>query len=250
MPTFDVLVRGAGAVGLAGALALSRQGLKVGLWAPPASAAAASGPDVRAYALNAESVALLTELKVWHALPAGARTAVYDMRIEGDRPGAVLEFSAWSHGVGELAWIVDAAALEAALVGAVGFSPHITRVGDGATADLQVLAEGRDSASRERLGIRMPRQAYGQRGLAARLWAPQPHAGLARQWFRSPDVLALLPLDQPQLGRADSGYGLVWSVPDARADTLMAMDDASFEAALMDATAAAAGPLRLAGARA
>jgi 2-polyprenyl-6-methoxyphenol hydroxylase-like FAD-dependent oxidoreductase len=71
-------------------------------------------------------------------------------------------------------------------------------------AALQVLAEGRDSATRERLGVRMPRQAYGQRGVAARLRTDQPHAGLARQWFQSPAILALLPMDRPQAGQ---GYG-------------------------------------------
>ncbi len=77
--------------------------------------------------------------------------------------------------------------------------------------------------------------------------AAWPKGGLARQWFRSPDVLALLPFDRPQAGH---GYGLVWSVPDARADELLALTDADFEAALADATAGAAGPLTLSGARA
>jgi 2-polyprenyl-6-methoxyphenol hydroxylase-like FAD-dependent oxidoreductase len=242
----DVLIRGAGAVGLAAALALARQGLAVGLWSPPA---VQSGPDVRAYALNAESVALLQSLKVWDALPADARTAVHDMRVQGDAPGAVLEFSAWAQGVAELAWIVDAAELGAALQAAVRFAPHISQVAnpDLHSASLQLLAEGRDSATRQRLGVQMPRQAYGQRGLAARLLSDQPHAGLARQWFRSPDVLALLPLDRPQPGH---GLGLVWSLPDAEADALMGMPQAAFEQALMDATGGAAGRLTLASERA
>lgn len=243
MTVHDIVVRGAGAVGMAAALALSRQGLKVGLVAAPAH----SGPDVRAYALNAASVALLDSLKVWDALPADARTAVHDMRVEGDAPGAVLEFSAWSHGVAELAWIVDAAELEAALQAAVRFAPHVSAAGEDAEAPLQLLAEGRDSATRQRLGVRMPRQAYGQRGVAARLVSDQAHAGQARQWFRSPDVLALLPLDRPQPG---SSFGLVWSVPDGQADALMALSDAAFEQALMDATGGAAGGLRLRGPRA
>jgi ubiquinone biosynthesis UbiH/UbiF/VisC/COQ6 family hydroxylase len=114
-------------------------------------------------------------------------------------------------------------------------------------AALLVLAEGKASATRERLGVKMPLQRYGQRAVAARLEAAQGHAGLARQWFRSPDVLALLPFDRPRPGH---GYGLVWSVPDAQADRLMAMSDADFETALMDATGAAAGPLTLVGPRA
>lgn len=251
---FDVLVRGSGAVGLAAALALSRQGLAVALAGP---AEPPGGDDVRAYALNAASVALLRQLKVWDAIPADARTAVHEMRIEGDAPGAALAFSAWAQGASELAFIVDAAELERALRAAVRFAPHVAWLPSGAEAGaepaaaLQVLAEGRDSASRERLGVRMPRQAYGQRGIAARLLSDRPHGGLARQWFRSPDVLALLPLDRPPFGgRPGHGLGLVWSVPDERADALMALTDDAFVAELMAASGGAAGTLQLVSRRA
>ena len=246
MPHVDVLVRGAGAVGLAGALALARQGLSVALLASPAAAAA---PDIRAYALNPSSRALLQSLKVWDALPEDARCAVHDMHVEGDRAGASLDFSAWSQRTEALAWIVDAAALEEALRTATRYAPHLTVVDrDGAVdATLEVLAEGRDSATRERLGVQMPLHAYGQRAIAARLASDWPHAGLARQWFRAPDVLALLPFDRPRPGH---GYALVWSLHDERAETLMALPAADFETALNDATGAAAGPLTLVGERA
>jgi 2-polyprenyl-6-methoxyphenol hydroxylase-like FAD-dependent oxidoreductase len=244
MAGVDVLVRGAGAVGLAAALALARHGLAVALLGTPA---AATREDVRAYALNAASVELLRGLKVWDALPADARTAVYDMHIEGDAAGAALDFSAWAQGTEALAWIVDAAALEAALRTAARFAPHLSWVETEVDASLQVLAEGKASATRARLGVSMPVHRYGQRAVAARLDAEWPHAGLARQWFRSPDVLALLPFDRPRPGH---GYGLVWSVPDARADELMALTAAEFETALMDATGGDAGALKLAGERA
>ncbi len=257
----DVLVRGAGVVGLAAALALSRLGLKVALLEFPGAAGAAAQPnrppdvpiappalpasvalvapttpavpDLRAYALNAASVALLQTLKVWEALPADARTPVYDMRIEGDQAGAVLEFSAWAQSVGELACIVDAAALEATLRDAARFAPHLTRVQAPVPAALTVLAEGRDSATRDLLGARWFGHPYGHSAIAARLVANVPHAGLARQWFRAPDVLALLPFDRPQAGRS---YGLVWSMPTPQAQTLLALPDAEFEQALMAAT--------------
>ena len=245
MPAHDVLVRGAGVVGLAAALALARQGLRVALLgATPGTAAT---EDVRAYALNAASVRLLAALKVWDALPADARTPVHDMHIEGDAPGAALDFSAWSQGLAELAWIVDAAELERALQAAASFAPHLQRVSHEVPATLQVLAEGKDSAARTDLGVQMQRHAYGHRAIAARLLSDQAHAGLARQWFGQPDVLALLPLDRP---RAGHGCALVWSLPDARADELMALSDLAFSAALMDATAGAAGALSLVSARA
>jgi 2-polyprenyl-6-methoxyphenol hydroxylase-like FAD-dependent oxidoreductase len=248
MKRVDVCVRGAGPVGSCLALALSRQGLSVALQADPSGRAAPARQDVRAYALNAASVALLRELKVWDALPADARCPVYDMHVEGDAAGSAIDFSAWSQGVEALAWIVDAAELERTLASAVSFAPHVETVAEGAVeAALLAVAEGKASATREKLGVAMPVQRYGQRGVAARLQADLPHAGVARQWFRSPDVLALLPFDRPVPGH---GYGLVWSVPDARADELMAMDDASFEQALADATGGAAGTLKLCSERA
>ncbi|HET9823418.1 MAG TPA: FAD-dependent monooxygenase [Burkholderiaceae bacterium] len=244
MQDIDVCVRGAGIVGRALALALSRHGFTVALQAP---ARAATGDDVRAYALNAESVALLQELKVWSALPADARTAVHDMRIEGDAFGSALTFSAWEQAVRELAWIVDVPALEAELDAALRYAPHVSRVAHAVPAPLTVVAEGRAAATRESLGVDFDIEDYGQRGLAARLETDCPHAGLARQWFRAPDILALLPMDRPAAGR---GYALVWSLPAARADALLALDAAAFEAELMQATGGAAGTLRLASARA
>jgi 2-polyprenyl-6-methoxyphenol hydroxylase-like FAD-dependent oxidoreductase len=245
MSAHDVLVRGAGAVGLAAALSLARQGLRVALLADQAKMG--SQPDVRAYALNAASVSLLQQLKVWEAMAPDARTPVYDMHIEGDALGASLDFSAWSQGLSELAWIVDAAELERALHAAADFAPHLQRVATAVPAPLVVLAEGKDSASREQLGVHVSRHAYGHRAVAARLTTNQGHAGLARQWFRSPDILALLPLDRPQAGH---GYGLVWSVPNEQADHLMALPHLEFERALMDATAGAAGDLVLCSPRA
>ena len=240
----DILVRGSGAVGLVAALALSRQGQRVALLG---SLAEPGHADVRAFALNAASVRLLQTLKVWQALPADARTAVHDMHVQGDSAGAVLDFSAWQQTVAELAWIVDAAELEHALRAAVRFAPHITAVSTAVPTALQVLAEGKDSAHRAALGVQMPRHSYGQTAIAARLHSDRPHAGLARQWFRCPDVLALLPLDRPTPGQ---GLALVWSLTDVTAQQLMALDDAAFNAALNDATAGAAGTLALAGPRA
>jgi ubiquinone biosynthesis UbiH/UbiF/VisC/COQ6 family hydroxylase len=243
MTKVDVCIRGSGAVGLSLALALARQGLQVGLVAGPAAASPARA-DVRTYALNAASRALLTALRVWDALPADAVTAVEDMQVQGDAPGGRIAFSAWQQGAEALAWIVDAAELEQALATAARFAPHLVRLEDGtADASLTVLAEGKASATRAGLGVHFDRQAYGHSAIAARLVASTPHLGVARQWFRSPDVLALLPFDRPTRGH---GYGLVWSMPEADAARWLAADAAAFEDALNQATQGAAGRLQLA----
>jgi 2-polyprenyl-6-methoxyphenol hydroxylase-like FAD-dependent oxidoreductase len=243
--TFDILVRGDGCVGRSLALALGAQGLRVALLG--SAEAPAPREDLRTYALNAAAVRLLRQLRVWEALPADAATPVHEMRVAGDEAGGLIEFSAWQQGVSELAHIVDAGALENELGNALRFAPHVRRVGTPVPASLTAYCEGRDSAGREALGVRFERHDSGQTAIAARLIAARPHQGTALQWFRSPDVLALLPFDRPQPGYS---YGLVWSLPRERAPELLAASDAEFEQALLEATGGAAGALRLSGGRA
>jgi 2-polyprenyl-6-methoxyphenol hydroxylase-like FAD-dependent oxidoreductase len=247
MKRFDVCVRGAGVVGRTLALSLARLGLRIALQG--SAVRAGSGPDVRTYALNPASVALLQGLRVWEALPADAATPVYDMRIEGDAPGAALDFSAWQQHVRELAWIVDAAALDEELANAVRFAPHVSELAPQAAveADLLAVCEGKASATSDALDAPIERHDYGQTAVAARLVATRAHQGIAWQWFRAPDVLALLPFDRPSVAHS---YGLVWSLPSQRARELIVLDAAAFETALLDATGGHCGELRLAGERA
>ena len=250
MTKAEVCIRGSGAVGLTLALALARQGLHVGVVGLLQPSAAPASDDIRAYALSAASRALLQSLRVWDALPADAVTPVHDMQIQGDAPGGSLQFSAWQQGAEALAWIVDAAELDRALAAAAAFAPHVQRLDEAQAktcgAALTVLAEGKASTSRDALGVQFQRHAYGHSALAARVVSSLPHAGLARQWFASPDVLALLPIDRPQPGHS---FGLVWSMPADQAQTLQDAPQVEFEQALLQATGGAAGPLRLQGAR-
>ncbi len=245
MQSVDVLVRGSGAVGASLALALAAQGLRVAVLerSRPQSAA----PDLRTYALNSAAVALLRELKVWDSLPPDAVCAVYDMAVTGDQAGARLDFSAWQQGVAELAFIVDAAELEAQLATALRFSPHVQPVTAEVPAALVALCEGRDSEARAALGVAFAPKAYGQQAIAARLVSDQAHQGIARQWFGAPDVLALLPFNRPTPG---ASFGLVWSCSDERVAELMALDPEALEQALMAATGGAAGTLKLGSERA
>ncbi len=245
MSQVDVQISGSGAVASSLALALCQQGLRVALSParPPGDA-----PDVRAYALNAASRELLLRLRVWDALPADAVTPVYDMRVYGDADDAALGFSAWDQGADALAWIVDAAELDAVLHDALRYAAHLQRSDKSQpAAALHVLAEGKDSTARAARGISFERHSYEQVAIAARLVSDRPHEDIATQWFRSPDVLALLPSDRP---RGGASFALVWSLPRARATELAALDDAAFESELAQATQGRCGTLQLAGARA
>ncbi len=224
---FDVLIRGDGAVGRCLALALAAQGLRVGLRGRQQP----RPQDVRAYALNMASQTLLARLKVWDGLPPDARTPVVDMRVQaGD---GRLDFSAWNAEAEQLAWIVDAAELDAQLDAALRFAPHVQRLadsGDEPPHQLLALCEGREAAGRARLGIGVLERDYGHHALAARLEAEHPHQGRAWQWFTADgEIVALLPMDRPTPGRS---YALVWSQPAARAFDREQLDVHAFEAEL------------------
>lgn len=247
-------------VGQCLALGLARSGLRVALrdTSPAATTRLAAnlkasteagteastkvGDDVRAYALNAASVGLLRELKVWDSVTPSAITPVYEMRVRGDKAPASLEFTAWQQGVAALAWIVDAQALHEALDSAIRNAAHVARPATDVQAGLTALCEGKDSATRGALGVHVERVDFAQTAVVARLSASRDHQNVAHQWFRSPDILALLPRGGPQ---AQASYALVWSCSTSRALTLLALAPAEFEGQLAQACGGAAGELLL-----
>ena len=250
--SLDVCIRGAGIVGRTLALLLAADRLRVGLVeaAEPAGAA----PDVRAYAINAASRELLQRVRAW---PDQAATPVHAMQVQGDA-GGELRFEAAPGGAdparadgtpqAPLAWIVEATALLQALDQALHYQPQVQRLPAPQAAALTVVCEGKASASRAEFGVEGGGRPYAQPAIAARLHADHPHDHVARQWFHPGEILALLPMGgapaesgEPQ-GRA---LALVWSVPPARAEALMALPAADFEEQLSAATGHALGRLSL-----
>jgi hypothetical protein len=126
---FDVCIRGSGMVGSSLALLLARQRLRVALVGSPEQA-----NDVRAFALNASSQELLSDLRCWpnpkHATP------VQTMQVWGDAGGQLQLQSPSPQG---LAHIVDVPALESLLAEAVDFQHSIQRVSAPVEAKLTVV---------------------------------------------------------------------------------------------------------------
>ena len=238
-PASDICVIGNGIIGKVAALGLARAGMSVTLLTPPAAQAkkVSAGWDVRVYALNQVAHALLSSLRVWDALDASRIAPVDAMVVNGDGPqsGGRLAFDAYSARAGLLAWIVEDSNLNAALDAALRFSHNLTVVsaravrleqddkratvhldnGDSLSAALVVGADGGQSWVRAQCDIGIDFRPYGQRAVVANFSTGLPHHGAAHQWFTSSEgIVALLPLPGNQVS-------LVWSAPDALADTLM-----------------------------
>ena len=234
---FDVCIRGAGVVGRTLALLLARDGLRVALVAEPA-AAAGTGADVRAYALNGAARALLESLRSW---PDEAfATAVLGMQVYGDDGGEV-DFSAVAQGASALAWIVDVPALEARLLDAVRYQPLVELVDAPERAALTVVCEGRSSHARTEFGVDFEVTPYAQQAIAARLICEKPHNRIARQWFGHNEVLAFLPLG----GAQGNSVAVVWSVPQERVSSLLTIEPEAFARQLGSASHDALGTLTL-----
>ena len=245
---YDVLIAGAGLVGLALAPALAELGLRVALAdrMPVAMPAIPDGDaewDTRVYAISPGSAAFLRSVGAWQALPPERISPVESMRVAGDG-GASLAFSAYDLGERALAWIVEERALRAVLVpcariaGVDTYAPRSFAAlkwsagsgtldfddGTRVTARLVVAADGLHSWVRGAAGIGAAIRPYGQTAVVANFSCERAHQGCARQWFLGDGgILAWLPLP----GRRIS---IVWSAPAALAAELLALDAGSLAA--------------------
>ena len=239
--SFDVCIRGDGAVGRTLALLLAKERLKVAL----VSLASTLRPaDIRAYALNSASKQLLESLRVWPGVSFA--TPVQKMLVYGDDGGEV-DFNAQAPGQEALTWIVDVSQLESQLLQACSYQSLIETVDTPAPASLNIICEGQKSSSRSDAGAQWTRRSYAQKAIAARLESDLPHGGIARQWFsRHGEVLALLPMG----GSQGNSLALVWSVNDERAALLENLPPEEFCAQLVDASQHSVGAMRLTSLRA
>jgi 2-octaprenylphenol hydroxylase len=111
------------------------------------------------------------------------------------------------------------------------------------SAELVVGADGRASFVREALGIGLETADYAQRAIVANVEVAHWHRETAWQRFLPTGPLAFLPL-------ADGRCSIVWSADEARAEQLLALDDAGFIAELEVAFDKRLGPILSAGPRA
>jgi len=243
---FDVVVVGAGPVGLSAALAFAHAKYSVAIVGATTSPYVPNDLqpwDARVFALSRRSQQLLADARVWSALPTDRVQVVNGMEIWGDQvdePG-FLAFQAGESGVSELTWIVEQQFITNALHTALQFYPNVQlcngevldlKARDGRwqiqtqldasnglpstpvfEAPLVVAADGGASSTRQHVGLDFPIQSYAATGCVSTFKAKKPHLGIARQWFVEGSVLALLPLPGAYVS-------MVWSVPDTMAEDL------------------------------
>ena len=254
---FDVIIVGAGMVGLALARALRHSGLRLALvdrGARPAPLPPEPADwDSRVFAISPGSAAFLAGLGAW---PDEARVApVTGMDVRGDASGRI-EFDAQDARTTRLASIVEGRVLVDALW--QGLEDHASvwmpaacaaltfddrarlSLEDGRTlqAALVVAADGARSWVREQAGIPAQASPYRQTAVVANFTCERSHHGVAHQWFRRDGILALLPLP-------GNRCSLVWSAQEEQASALLALAPGALAQRVREASGDALGRLEV-----
>jgi len=186
-------------------------------------------------------------MQVWHAdvPPHGGDALVFDAAEIGER---------------DLGVIAENNVLQAALAGAARRAGVQLVAGDVSALDqerdaavlhagerqirarLVVGADGAQSRVRELAGLSATRTDYGQTAIVAMVSTERSHEHTAWQRFLGDGTLAFLPLK-------DAHSSIVWSLPTARAEMLLAATPAAFERELEKDFDGALGKVQLASER-
>ncbi len=260
----DVLVAGAGYVGLAAAVSIraARPNLSVAVVdaAPPG----AWQRDSRASAIAAAAGRMLAQLGCWDEIAAEAQ-AITEMIITNSRTsdpvrpvfltfgGEVAPGEPFAHMVANkvlnAALRRQAAALGIDIIEGVGVQAfergHASmrvHLADGVVFDTRLLvaADGVNSKLRALAGIKTVDFDYGQSGIVCTVRHERPHGGRAEEHFLPAGPFAILPLTGDR-------SSIVWTERSKDAERLVAADELIFETELEQRFGLQLGELKLEG---
>ena len=264
----DIAIVGAGLNGAMMSSALAEAGFTVTL-IDPQTLKSKQNPhfDGRSYSLAIASVRLMQALGLWEELAPNAQPIleikVADGRAYSNPSPYFLHFDHHEIEEGPMGHMVEDRHLRPLLQKSLQSVSQINyRAGlsvskmtitdthaelrlnteETITTRLVIGADGRQSQTAERAGIKRTGWRYGQTALVCALSHNIPHQGVACQYFMPPGPLAILPLT----GNRSS---IVWTESDTNAATIMAMDDNDYMAVLQPRIGDYLGKVELAGAR-
>lgn len=248
---FDIVIAGAGYVGLATAVSIKAARPNLSVLIVDAAPEGVWQRDTRASAIAAAAARMLDQLDCWAEIAPGAQAmtemVVTDSRTSDPvRPvfltfdGEVGPGEAFAHMVAnkDLNGALRRKATELGVElregrGVSGFEtlPAATRVtlADGASveATLLVAADGVRSRLRDMAGIKTVSWDYGQSGIVCTVHHERPHNGRAEEHFLPAGPFATLPLAPDADGNNRSS--IVWTESTREAERLVGSDIIVFE---------------------
>lgn len=264
----DILIVGGGLNGPAMALALAHSGFSVTVVDALGEKIRKNAAfDGRAYALALTSQRLLDAIGIWGSV-ADTAQPMFEIKVSDGRAGEGpspfwMHFDHSEIEEGPMGFMVEDRHLRHALLEAMDREPNISQIekarvvsqalsATGVTVNLDdgmqfstrllIGADGRQSGTAQRAGIKRTGWDYGQTALVCAIEHEKPHNGVAHQFFMPPGPLAILPLT----GNRSS---IVWSENTNMAAEIHGLDDAGYIEVLKPRFGDFLGEIKLAGKR-
>lgn len=195
----DIVVVGAGFVGLSFAVAAARQGFTVEVFDRKSRPPGPQQLSSNVLAINPSSARFLEKEEAWQHLPEQFRTPFSSMSVVDGTGSGGIGFTAEEAGVDCLGYIVDQMALLDALCLRAETVTGLTLKWESEAGvepgdvPLLVGADGVHSQIREKLKLRELGFDYGQKATTCLAELESEHGQCARQWFMADGPLAFLP---------------------------------------------------------
>lgn len=263
--TVDVVITGAGMVGLTLANLLVQQGKSIAVIDRNQIAIFEDDHpyEARVTAVSPGSQAIFEHVHAWQCMQTKRVSAFTDMHVWDEACNSNIHFNADELQRNNLGHIVENIVIQSSLHEALQqqsniewlLEEHISKVvvhqdhaevtlesGKVIHTKLVVGADGGRSIIRNLAGIAYHEKSYQQMGLVALIETEQPHQQTAWQRFLSTGPVALLPLGMDEDSKQCS---IVWSVNEDYADELIKLSEHEFANALTQASEMQLGNLIL-----
>ena len=265
---YDIAVIGGGLAGLTQAILLGQQGWSlVCIDREKAELQTDDDYDTRTTAISWGSRNLLTHAGVWEHLESRAEPIRKIHIMDEDSP-VKLDFDVKDVNAEAFGWIVDNRDFRRALIDRlqkIETVDHLTgtavsefiqntdkvsvkTISDTFEVKLVIGADGRNSLTREAMGIGAMEKDYNQSGIVCLIEHEKPHNGVAIEHFRSQGPFAVLPFTDTKSNKHRSA--IVWTVNRQDADSWIKCSEELFNAALQTRCGDIFGTVKLSGKRA
>lgn len=267
--TYEIVIAGAGMVGLSAAALLSKdQRLRITVVDAGKRPAFDVGEDVslRVSSIAPGSKEMLSSIDAWEGIASRRACPFRDMKVwdsAGSADGPeTLSFESAEFAVPQLGFIVENSLIQHAILEqldlstvAVHYDTPIASVersgyrfkvglenGETLKPDLLIGADGARSMVRGNAGIAVKSWLHGQKAFVTVLQPELSHCSTAWQRFLTDGPIGMLPLD-------DGRISIVWSTTPDRADEALAMSDDELGNCMTDITDGVLGRLTPVGPR-
>ncbi|MDN3379248.1 MULTISPECIES: FAD-dependent monooxygenase [unclassified Pseudoalteromonas] len=251
MKQAQVCVVGGGCVGLTLALGLAKANVSV-IVIDAAAKQQLPGDDygLRVSALSLASQALFESIGVWPQIVAQRARAYTHMDVRDQDSFGKIAFNSDELDLPQLGHIVENDIIRYALINELEKHSQATLMfetryqqihqsendvfvtlesGEPIIAKLLVAADGANSSIRKQFNLPITFKDYDHNAIVATVKTAEPHNNTARQVFLPTGPLAFLPLTDKHT------HSIVWSTSPEHCQSLLAMDDADFNKAVMAA---------------